>query len=67
MGNPLSWQYIHYTEIEGKDELYDLKADPHEMKNLINDKSREKPLKELKAGLARLLRASEGSQAQSRN
>ena len=29
------WKYVHYTEREGADELYDLKADPGEMKNLI--------------------------------
>jgi N-acetylglucosamine-6-sulfatase len=27
---------IHYTELEGMDELYDLEADPHEMTNLIS-------------------------------
>jgi N-acetylglucosamine-6-sulfatase len=31
------WKYIHYTELEGMDELYDLKKDPGEMKNLIHD------------------------------
>ena len=67
MGSPLSWKYSYYTELEGIDELYDLNPDPHELKNLLNDKSREKPLGELKAGLARLLSATEGSQAQSRN
>lgn len=29
------WKYIHYVELEGMDELYDLKADPYEMKNLV--------------------------------
>src|SRR5437660_6917975 len=31
------WKYIHYTELEGMDELYDLKKDAGEMKNLIHD------------------------------
>jgi len=31
------WKYIHYTDLEGMDELYDLKADSFEMKNLIHD------------------------------
>ena len=29
------WKYIHYFELEGMDELYDLKADPYEMRNII--------------------------------
>ena len=29
------WKYIHYLELEGMDELYDLETDPYEMKNLI--------------------------------
>jgi arylsulfatase A-like enzyme len=31
------WKYVHYTELKGMDELYDLKSDPLEMKNLIFD------------------------------
>lgn len=31
------WKYIHYFELEGMDELYDLKSDPYEMKNLIHE------------------------------
>jgi arylsulfatase A-like enzyme len=31
------WKYIHYTELEGMDELYDLQKDSLEMKNLIHD------------------------------
>lgn len=31
------WKYVHYTEMKGMDELYDLKSDPLEMKNLIFD------------------------------
>ena len=50
------WKYIHYTELEGMDELYDLKADPYELKNLIAEKSAQEPLKELKAELAKLLK-----------
>jgi arylsulfatase A-like enzyme len=34
--NP-QWKYIHYTELKGMDELYDLKKDAGEMKNLIHD------------------------------
>jgi N-acetylglucosamine-6-sulfatase len=49
------WKYIHYTELEGMDELYDLKADPYEMKNVIKEASVQGALKEMKAELARLL------------
>jgi N-acetylglucosamine-6-sulfatase len=31
------WKYIHYTELEGADEIYDLRNDPFELTNLIND------------------------------
>ena len=31
------WKYIHYTDLEGMDELYNVKSDPGEMKNLIHD------------------------------
>jgi arylsulfatase A-like enzyme len=30
------WKYIHYTDLAGMDELYDLQADPYEMHNQIN-------------------------------
>jgi N-acetylglucosamine-6-sulfatase len=50
------WKYIQYTDLKGMDELYDLKKDPYEMKNLINDSSASKELKEMKAELAQLLK-----------
>jgi N-acetylglucosamine-6-sulfatase len=28
------WKYIHYVDLDGMDELYDLRADPYEMNNL---------------------------------
>ncbi len=31
------WKYIHYTQLPGADELYDLKKDPYEMQNLVHD------------------------------
>jgi N-acetylglucosamine-6-sulfatase len=34
------WKYIHYTELEGMDELYDLKVDPYEMRNVIASEGR---------------------------
>jgi N-acetylglucosamine-6-sulfatase len=47
------WKYIHYREIEGADELYDLRSDPFELENRVNDG--KAPLRELKAQLERLL------------
>jgi N-acetylglucosamine-6-sulfatase len=55
------WKYIHYGELERMDELYDLKADPYEMKNLIEEPGAQDALKEIKAELARRLK--EKSQA----
>jgi len=50
------WKYIHYTALEGMDELYDLKADPYEMKNLIKEPGAQAALKQMKAELERLLK-----------
>ena len=52
------WKYIHYLELEGMDELYDLKTDPYEMKNLINEPGAKKALQQMKQELERLLRES---------
>ena len=50
------WKYIHYLELEGMDELYDLKSDPYEMKNLINHPGAKKALGEMKQEMERLLK-----------
>lgn len=31
------WKYIRYLDLDGMDELYDLRDDPYEMRNLIGD------------------------------
>ncbi len=31
------WKYIHYVDLAGADELYDLKSDPYELDNRIGD------------------------------
>lgn len=49
------WKYIHYVELDGMDELYDLKSDPYEMKNIINQQNAAKPLAEMKRELEQLL------------
>lgn len=50
------WKYIHYVELEGMDELYDLKADPYEMTNIINQPETAKVVEELKSEMQRLLK-----------
>jgi N-acetylglucosamine-6-sulfatase len=45
------WKLIHYRELEGMDELYDLDGDPFEMKNLIGDPAAQDVLPALRARL----------------
>ena len=46
------WKYIHYTDRQDSDELYDLQNDPYELRNRIKDPA--VPLAELKKRLAQL-------------
>jgi arylsulfatase A-like enzyme len=48
------WKYIHYPEVEGMDELYDLESDPHELENLVDSKKRtvQSRLRKLRAELS---------------
>jgi N-acetylglucosamine-6-sulfatase len=48
------WKYIHYPDLEGMDELYDLGADPGEVRNLIADPASRPVLGNMKAELERL-------------
>lgn len=48
------WKYIRYVDLPDADELYDLRSDPYEMKNLVNDSSARKKLQELKKELEKL-------------
>jgi N-acetylglucosamine-6-sulfatase len=50
------WKYIHYRDIEGADELYDLSNDPFELYNLTSDT--KPPRKQLQQRLNELLRES---------
>ncbi len=51
------WKYIKYEEENIPDELYHLKTDPNELKNLINEPSAQADLKLLKAQLTEKLKA----------
>jgi N-acetylglucosamine-6-sulfatase len=48
-------KYIHYTELTGMDELYDLAADPFELNNCVSDPAAQADLKRLQAELKRLV------------
>ena len=50
------WKYIHYLELSGMDELYDLKSYPYEMNNLIKDPLAAGALAEMKQEMERLLK-----------
>lgn len=47
------WKYIHYFELDGMDELYDLKNDPFEMRNVIDDPAVARTLVQMKDELER--------------
>ncbi|NQT17694.1 MAG: DUF4976 domain-containing protein, partial [Planctomycetes bacterium] len=51
------YKLIHYLDLEGMNELYDLETDPYEMKNLIDDPGSQTVLRELRTELLRLMRA----------
>lgn len=50
------WKYIHYLELDGMDELYDLKRDPFELKNLVGEPGAQTTVEGMKRELERLLR-----------
>ncbi len=52
---------IRYRDLKGADELYDLQADPHELRNLALDAESGPLLRELNRRLDELLRGSNGS------
>jgi N-acetylglucosamine-6-sulfatase len=49
------FKYIHYLELNGMDELYDLDEDPYEIMNIIHDPKTPALLKNLDAERVRLL------------
>ena len=50
------WKYVHYPELENDiDELYDLTADPFELRNLISDPNYAATLGELQSALQQQL------------
>ncbi len=51
------WKYVHYPEVEGRDELFDLAGDPYEMRNAIGDGSASKQVARLRKEMERILQA----------
>jgi arylsulfatase A-like enzyme len=52
------YKYIHYVDLAGMDELYDLDADPYELVNLAGTDAGQPALLQLKPELQRLIDAS---------
>lgn len=55
------WKYIHYVDLEGMDELYDLNRDLYELRNRIDSPAMQETLVEMKAKLAQQLAATGGA------
>ncbi|MFA6543317.1 MAG: sulfatase [Limisphaerales bacterium] len=55
------WKLIHYTELPGMDELYDLEADPYELKNRAADPQARDELGRMKSALTRLVKETAGT------
>jgi N-acetylglucosamine-6-sulfatase len=55
------WKLIHYAELPGMDELYDLEADPYELKNRAADPQARDELGRMKSALTRLVKETAGT------
>lgn len=51
------WKYIRYADSSSMDELYDLRTDPREQRNLIRDPAAQSKLAEMRQALEQLLKA----------
>jgi len=49
------YKFIHYVDLDGMDELYDLQTDPYEIKNIIDDPSMDSVNRQMKEELNYLL------------
>jgi N-acetylglucosamine-6-sulfatase len=49
------WKYIHYTDLTEMDELYDLRNDPYELRNLAGEAGGRGALASMRAELNKLL------------
>lgn len=55
------WKYIRYVDLQGMDELYDLRNDPYEVNNLIDDPAMAEELASLKERLRDLVKRTGGA------
>lgn len=53
------YKFIHYLDLEGMNELYDLQTDPYELKNLVDDPDSQVVLRNLRMELLRLMEAAQ--------
>jgi N-acetylglucosamine-6-sulfatase len=51
------WKYIHYPDLKDMDELYEIRADPAELKNRIKDERAQTKLADLKTELEKMLKS----------
>lgn len=52
------YKYIRYDSLKGMDELYDIKADPHELRNLITESESRSIVLKLQKDIDRVLKKS---------
>ena len=55
------WKYVRYFELENMEELYDLRADPWELTNLVNEPDLQGTVKKLRVELERLSKEAGGA------
>jgi arylsulfatase A-like enzyme len=54
------WKYIRYVDLDGMDELYDLRDDPYEVNNRIDDPAAAEEREKLKLRLSELVATTSG-------
>lgn len=56
------WKYVHYLDLPGMDELYDLNRDPYEMRNLAGSPRANDMVEVMKIELGRLMDSTDAPQ-----
>jgi N-acetylglucosamine-6-sulfatase len=55
------YTYIHYTDLKDMDELYDLRADPYQMQNVIHNVAMQPVLADMREELQKLAASAAGA------